>query len=73
MCLTNPLRKVIQIMVNVQTYKHISQERISGTSVRSFYEEFLQISKEKIVLKNMIGCFDLTAICYGDIAPFHIQ
>ena len=33
MCLTNPLRKVMQNMVNVQTYKHISQKRISGAAV----------------------------------------
>ena len=34
MCLSNPLRKVIQNMVNIQTYKHFSQKIISGAAVR---------------------------------------
>ena len=34
MCLTNPLKKVMQNMVNIQTYKHFSQKRISGAVVR---------------------------------------
>ena len=31
MCLTNPLRKVMQNMVSAHTCKHISQKRICGT------------------------------------------
>ena len=36
----------MQNMVNIQTYKHISQKRISGAAVRCSEEQLFQISKE---------------------------
>ena len=46
MCLSNPLRKVMQNMVNVQTYKHISQKKISGAADRCSKEQLFQNSEE---------------------------
>ena len=33
-------------MVNIQTYKHISQKRVSGATVSFFKEQLFQNSKE---------------------------
>ena len=37
-CLTNPPKRVMQNIANMQTYKHIPQKRISGSAVRCFEE-----------------------------------
>ena len=59
-------------MVSVQTYKHISQKRTSGTAVRCFQVQLFQNPKEIVVLRNVRGCSCLTAICYRNIPAFHI-
>ena len=43
---SNPLKKVLQNMVNIQTYKHPSQKRISGLAVRCSEKYLFQNSKE---------------------------
>ena len=66
MCLTNPLTKVMQYMVNIQTYKHISEKRISGSEVRCFQNKF---QGNGSVLGNVAGCGYLTAIGYQNFQP----
>ena len=59
MGLTNPIRNVAQNMVNVQTHKHISQKRMSGTAVRCFQEALFQIPRTETVLQCSRFCYKL--------------
>ena len=72
MCLTNPLGRFKQNMVNMKTYKHFSEKRISGAAVRCSEEWLVQNSKEIGVLSNVKGCGYLTTIRYWKIPAFHI-
>ena len=54
-------RKVMQNMVNIQTYKHISQKRISGLAV-SVPKAVKMFQGNRSFLSDMIGCGYLTAI-----------
>ena len=70
MCLTNPLQKVEQNLVNIQTYKHISKKRISGSAARCSEEQLFQ--RNRSILSKVIVCVYLTAICHQNIPAFHI-
>ena len=56
----------MQNMVNIQTYKHISQKRIPGAVVRCS-------EGNRSVLSDVIGREYFTAIHYRNIPAFHIS
>ena len=62
----------MQNMVNVQTYKYISQKR----NIWHISQVFLRVAFENIKGKNCLKKYNsvcyLTAICYRNIAAFHI-
>ena len=59
MCLTNPLRRFLENTVNIQTYKHISQKRISGTAVRCLRNSCPKFQGNNSVLKcDRVWLFD---------------
>ena len=57
----------MQDMVNIRTYKYISQEKISGWG-----RAVPKFKGNTSVLSNVTGCGCLTAICYRNISAFRI-